>query len=1345
MLKTPDATLTQQQSTQGQQGQSKRFKGTHSKNNGSSINLLKATSKVLAFLNRKSQSSTTSLDHESQLEPLPESGLFHPQTNSASQRREPLHGSLESHHVEKYKHIFQNRPINNINSTSSNNHSSISITSSDKRHYKIYTHGGTTTDDNVHFDSNTHHYVTPTTSIPDGINQQGNRRLAKASSALLSELEEAEDDTERTMEVEYAEQDRLLAKEQLRIVRRNLRTCSPQSLYFRRFAALADDWRNFLPQTRAHHGRSEDRYYDARSSVDFDVDSGDEYSVNDLNSDSGAEERVEADDQEWSSVSSSLPPISQHDKYSRTQTISRSPSRSYIQSTLQAPKPSCLGSTQAVHHAERTHKSGSSSRREAGSTSVTFQVEDLEHFSGMKHARQNEYKSLQDENDFYDALFFNDIPALGATSHISLVSSISASSTQDADDTDANDADADEDDNCCGSSTSSSNSSRNIHKSALARSAATVSRKSRRPKTWLQANPSRTTHHASDKMIVAERRAHELARRFIQQQRLAKATAKSGTTASPAVNAATCSSASLTSPSITTATTTSIPPTTMDDQKGMNKAQKRVRSNEIRRLGVSAFTTSSSKNRHSRRRNLHQPLIMPPPARFWEIRIEDIVRGIETQFTLGSEEEVGADVDEYGNENGSVDSLTSLVSAYEDSDVHVEEEEEEEDEEETKGTKREESTQDVEAEAETETVGRTALLENEFRASTNGSTVSTLCDVATIEASDASSLVTAATAISVQGHPGLDEQPPQYLDHELDQVITILPPGTEHESVSDLDQKLNTGAIALLDNVKISEKRMVKEEKAPSNSSSNITAQMGASQVRPSLTLQTLTYTMGAGIAPGALSAVENKGRPLGSQHSLTKCNSTSSLYIDSTMAKSDVDETLRAVATVLYDKVLQSHRMNDCRTERIINSSSYMPSERVMMTQADIFDFMRFIFDCGQNLGPENAIITLIYVERITELGNLSFHAINWRRLLLGALILSIKVWEDLAVFNSDVCAIFEGLAVKDVNALERFSMAKLQYNVSVKRSLYAAYYFRLRDVSEQEYNLHYGRLTLSMSQRDMQMGPSATGSHYASSSSSSSMARNDSQCSNGHSRRSGSQAGLAGMGMAMAMGMVGHGRGGSHVPQSSSHAASTHHSKVPVGPGYRKWTLKPLSVREADRLEARSSVFCSNMMMEKQERKDVGCCWDEYSASYSSGLTTPAEELYNLSATLLAAASSMHTIASLNSTLTAGSGSNTHHHHQGSSSSASADAMLSKSTSASSNVTRVSVSGLNRVGYEEGHLKGEGSNSNNNSKSGDSGAGEADDKAATHTTDPPRRVLRLKKSRSDFFFQNSTPASIM
>ncbi|KAF9317174.1 hypothetical protein BG003_001098 [Podila horticola] len=496
------------------------------------------------------------------------------------------------------------------------------------------------------------------------------------------------------------------------------------------------------------------------------------------------------------------------------------------------------------------------------------------------------------------------------------------------------------------------------------------------------------------------------------------------------------------------------------------------------------------------------------------------------------------------------------------------------------------------------------------------------------------------------------DQPPEYVLHEQDKALA-LPSCDSDTGLSKQDIQASHKQLNAL---------REKEKEGLS------TAQNGDKKgLKNGLTVQTMSQPLG-GIAPGALSAFVS--RPLGSHHSLTKCNSTSSLYIDSTMLKNDVDETLRAVATVLYGKVLESHRKDDCRTERIVNSSSYVASDRVVMTQADIFDFMRFIFDCGQNLGAENAIITLIYVERMTDLGNLAFHAINWRRLLLGALILSIKVWEDLAVFNSDVCAIFEGLSVKDVNALERFSMAKLQYNVSVKRSVYAAYYFRLRDVSEAQHNLHYGRLTLSMSQRDLAPVKNDSSMSSVHSSSSGLAQHPGSSSSSNRSSRNGSAHGTVTGGL-MGMGMVG------MAP------------KVPVGPGYRKWTLKPLSVREADRLEARSSMVCSNMMMEEQERKDAGCFWDEYTAI---GRTSPVDLAISSSISSSIAGSSMHTISSSTSNMTA-------------------QESIAEGPGGAASVSASDLAG----------------------------------KKSECAGEPVKRVLKLKKSRSDFFFQNSTPASIM
>lgn len=219
--------------------------------------------------------------------------------------------------------------------------------------------------------------------------------------------------------------------------------------------------------------------------------------------------------------------------------------------------------------------------------------------------------------------------------------------------------------------------------------------------------------------------------------------------------------------------------------------------------------------------------------------------------------------------------------------------------------------------------------------------------------------------------------------------------------------------------------------------------------------------------------------------------------------------------------------------------------------------------------------------------------------------------------------------------------------------------------------------------------------------------MTRNES-CVSQHSNKSGSHGGSGLMGM----GMAGHG----------GHDTSTHHSKVPIGPGYRKWTLKPLSVREAERLEARSSIYCSNLMMEEQERKDVGCCWDAYSSA-------SPEKLHNLSATLLTSMTS----SSISSAATTATATSEHHHQhhqyqQGQKHEKHhTPSTMSTSTSISSNATKVSAS--------TSDLPSQYDDKDNASNSSE----------AEKEPEPVRRVLRLKKSRSDFFFQNTTPASIM
>ncbi|KAF8942193.1 hypothetical protein BGZ47_006745 [Haplosporangium gracile] len=979
-------------------------------------------------------------------------------------------------------------------------------------------------------------------------------------------------------------------------IRRNLRNCSPDSSYFQRYAALVDDWRNFLPATAVRdnskpyyhhhqHQQSQQRYHQ-NDKNEFSKDLEKIYSAHDVYN--GSKDDEEEDDGSGRSihrvVTSSQPPLASKDTYTRAMPPTSASMPLFVKELLREEELAILVSSSQLksHH-------------------------------NLAAAQTSDGPTWTCSEEAGEGLFRN-----GSMSS-------ARSSIMFSDDTEANDADADE---------------------------------SYGPPAGRVGVTTRCSRVARTNGRVAKSNGPR-ARYARHHQRANNSKASFAVTAG------------------------------IIDVAGLSGCQRQGRRNyEIKKVGP-ADKSPAGRRRSPRRpanqrhhhHHHHRLSTQQQQAHFGHIHLEDIIRGIESEFALA------LDHDE-SNDEDSEDSLTYLVSGYENSGG------EDDDEEDLISSVQRLHQATTAAHRETSISGSVSAASSIVESTSPQSTLLNSSD-ALSEASVETPSPSGALATKDNNTATLQlDQPPKYIHHKEDRPVTnttvSIPyrQGLSTSSSASAIVETTTAAAAAATLAKTLEASKDQNEKVTNNNNTN--------NGRLSLTLQ--THAM-VGIAPGALSAFES--RPLGVQYSLTKCNSTSSLYIDSTMLKSDVDETLRAVATVLYDKVLLSHKLNDCRTERIVNSSSYQPSERVLMAQADIFDFMRFIFDCGQNLSAENAIITLIYVERMTELGNLSFHAINWRRLLLGALILSIKVWEDLAVFNSDVCAIFEGLSVKDVNALERFSMAKLQYNVSVKRSVYAAYYFRLRDVSEQQYNLHYGKLTLSLSQRDFQ-GPQGQESQLIAIPRNNSCASNSSRGSNRSNHRAGSNAGLMGMGIGMSMATG----SGTLNSGDTSLASMTHHSKVPIGPGYRKWTLKPLSVREADRLEARSAVYCSNMMMEEQERKDAGCCLDKYSCA-------SPEELHNLSATLLAAAS-MHTISSASAATAARSQRNM---------STSTSTFSSATTMASSSVSDLTTTKHQQ--YQEGN--------------------EIAVVSTKGATEPPRRTLRLKKSRSDFFFQNTTPASIM
>ena len=102
--------------------------------------------------------------------------------------------------------------------------------------------------------------------------------------------------------------------------------------------------------------------------------------------------------------------------------------------------------------------------------------------------------------------------------------------------------------------------------------------------------------------------------------------------------------------------------------------------------------------------------------------------------------------------------------------------------------------------------------------------------------------------------------------------------------------------------------------------------------------------------------------------------------------------------------------------------------------------------------LSSECSIVCFIYVERLMERANVPLMTSTWKPIVLCALLLASKVWQDLSSWNVEFSQVYPRFRLSSINHLEHTYLSQIKWDLYISSQCYAKYYFALRSLMEKK-----------------------------------------------------------------------------------------------------------------------------------------------------------------------------------------------------------------------------------------------------------------------------------------------------
>lgn len=207
-------------------------------------------------------------------------------------------------------------------------------------------------------------------------------------------------------------------------------------------------------------------------------------------------------------------------------------------------------------------------------------------------------------------------------------------------------------------------------------------------------------------------------------------------------------------------------------------------------------------------------------------------------------------------------------------------------------------------------------------------------------------------------------------------------------------------------------------------------------------------------IAPQKLEIISERSEDMDSSHQrLMMTEDSRAQYLDDDIDPADIVRMSMSIKT-RYEYVFEEDdsikRLKARQVfDRVFNE------EDIYSDTPEADDIKNYCLNILMTCKMEKEVImaSLVYLERTMIRNDYPLTNRNWRKLVLTALIIASKIWDDESFENHNFAKVFTLYDTEDINEMERMMLERIDYDLEISTFEYTKYYFVLRHFADKRH----------------------------------------------------------------------------------------------------------------------------------------------------------------------------------------------------------------------------------------------------------------------------------------------------